>query len=311
MSRATSPLNDRSSKDQLALARQAARGDEAARRQINHWLHPIITYQTNRFCTRFCHGNHHRFRCTLHPPRLSRPPKNALLCEFGNASYAWMLDDLTRPKRLLRYEARHGARLNDYLYRIANSLPFYERWKNWRFSRKAHVPTYIQHIDPDASRVFLMLRAGRSVPEIAQQLAKSESETEGLCHQIILLLTQKGRLFLLDPPHTVSLSSGDRVDEWQSSGTDLEKDIHHYDESPEQREAKRNLLQAWRQLSVLEQFVLEAMVIEEQGAEDVLGALRKLDLSIKPGVTAADTNRQQLYYFRRKTLAKLTALMEK
>ena len=62
--------------------------------------------------------------------------------------------------------------------------------------------------------------------------------------------------------------------------------------------------------SKLEQFVIEALVIEQQDANAVLAALAKLGVSIKPGVAAQDTDRQQLYYFRRKTLAKIAGLLE-
>ena len=47
------------------------------------------------------------------------------------------------------------------------------------------------------------------------------------------------------------------------------------------------------------------MIIEEQDADDVLQALRALGVSIKPGVEAEQTNRQQLYYFKRKALSRL------
>ena len=56
--------------------------------------------------------------------------------------------------------------------------------------------------------------------------------------------------------------------------------------------------------------MLEAMLIEEQDALDILAALNKMNISIKQGVAAEDTTRQQLYYFRRKCLAKLASLME-
>ena len=51
------------------------------------------------------------------------------------------------------------------------------------------------------------------------------------------------------------------------------------------------------------------MVVDEQSADDVLAALRALDVSIKPGVSAADTDRQQLYYFKRKALSRLGDLL--
>ena len=52
------------------------------------------------------------------------------------------------------------------------------------------------------------------------------------------------------------------------------------------------------------------MIIEEQDAADVLKALQALDVSIKPGVSAAATNVQQLYYFKRKALSRLGLLLD-
>lgn len=294
--------------DQVVLARQAADGDESSRTFINRLIHPIITYQTNRFCKRFCRENRYRYTCTLQSPT-GNPREGALLCEYGNASYAWMLEDLTHRNRLLQFKGKNGARINDYLYFIANSLPFYERWKDWRFGRRVHVPTYIQDLSPDAGKIFFALRAGETIPEIAHKLNLSEQDTEEICQQTIILLTEKNRLYLLDPPRTVSLSASETDDNHAEGKRGREMDIDFYDESLEQKEEKRKLRQAWDSLSVVEQFVLEAMLIEEQDAEDVLYALKKLNINIKRGVAAEDTNRQQLYYFRRKTLSKLADLI--
>jgi hypothetical protein len=294
---------------QVTLARQAAGGDADARRAINELVDPIIAYQTRRFCRRFCHGNRYRYRCTLEAAPPLRTPADALLCEFGNASYAWMLDDLTHSGRLMRFEGRQGARLYDYLFRIANSLPFYERWKDWRFGRSAYVPTYIRDLNPAAGRVFLQLRAGGSIPAIAQKLHLDEAQAETLGQAIITLLTQKNRLFLLDPPRTVSLSEPQLGDHWNDETAGAERELPFFDESPEEREAKQRLQKAWGQLTTVEQFVLEAMVIDGEEAGDVLQALRKLDIPIKKGVAAKDSDRQQLYYFRRKAFDKLRRLM--
>jgi hypothetical protein len=167
--------------DHVQLARAAAEGDIRARKTVNELVHNIIAYQTDRFCKRFCRENQYLYVCTL-PYPWGSPPRDAPLCEWGNATYAWMLEDLTNPKRLRQYEGKHGARVNDYLYRIANSLPFYERWKDWRFGRKVHVPTYIQDLSPYASTVFLSLRSGDNIASIAQKLARPEQEIEALCH---------------------------------------------------------------------------------------------------------------------------------
>ena len=56
-------------------------------------------------------------------------------------------------------------------------------------------------------------------------------------------------------------------------------------------------------------FLGEYTDADDQDAADVFQALQKMDISLKDGVAASDTNRQQLYYFRRKTLAKLAALL--
>jgi hypothetical protein len=287
------------------LARTAAQGDPAARKTVNELVHNIITYQTDRFCKRFCRENQYYYCCTL-PKPWGSSPKEAPLCEWGNASYAWMLDDLTNANRLRQYEGKHGARLNDYVYRIANSLPFYERWKDWRFGRKVHVPTYIQDLGPDAGKVFLGLRSHEAVANIAQRLGKSLADTEDLCQRIIMILTQRNRLHLLDPPNTVSLSTLNQNDE-QGSG---EADVPYFDLAPEQQEIHAQLWRVWKKLTAVEQFVLEAMLIDELDANEVLAALIKLDISLAEGVPAEQSNRQQLYYFRRKALAKLAQLME-
>lgn len=289
--------------EEIRLAKSAATGDARARAEVNQFLNPIINFQSDRFCKRFCKENQYLYVCTLAKP-WGAPPSGAALCEWGNASYAWMLDDLSNSKRLQQYQGKNGASLNNYLYHIANSLPFYERWKNWRFGRKVHVPTYIQSIGPEAAKAFLAMRSGDNVAMVAQKLGFSEEKAEILCQQIIIILTRKNRLHLLDPPRTVSLS--DHSDEEDHGETQLASG----DLSPEQHAAHSGLKQAWQHLNPVEQFVMESMVIDDQDANDVLEALLKLGISIKDGIPAEQTNRQHLYYFRRKTLSKLAKLIE-
>ena len=89
-----------------------------------------------------------------------------------------------------------------------------------------------------------------------------------------------------------------------------QQDVAVYDEDPAERDQREHLRQAWAGLDPVEQFVLEAMIVEEQDAGDVLDALRTLDVSIKAGVSATETNVQQLYYFKRKALSRLGLLIE-
>lgn len=288
------------------LAQCAANGDATARREINNVAHPMIRYQTEQFCPRFCHDNRLRYQCTL-PSRNITPGHGSPLCEWGNASYGWMLNDLTKPERLSRFQGHDGAKISAYFFQIANSLPFYERWKDWRLGRRTHVPTYIQDLDPNAAKVFHGLRKGDNAMLIAQQLACAEQEVDALIQQIIIELTQRQRLYLLDTPKETSLSSmGTRSEDEDETST--QADIACEDLSPEERDAQAHIRQGWGQLNATEQFVLEAMLIEERDADEVLAALKQLDIALSDRIPAQDTDRQQLYYFRRKTVAKLAQL---
>jgi hypothetical protein len=303
--------NINSSPDQLhasvVMAQQAADGDPVARKQVSDLVHDIISYQTTCFCKRFCHDNRFRYRCTL-PTPWGSPPPDAVLCEWGNASYGWMLNDLTNSDRLRRFEGRHGASIKHYLFQIANSLAFYERWKDWRIGRKVHVPTYVQDLSPHAGKVFLELRNQQDVALIAQKLGEEPSEIAALAQRIIVELTRRNRLYLLDPVREVSLTGLGKPDDDEDASHDAQADVAWREIDPEQIENNQRLLNAWDKLTPVEQFILETMVIENQDAMDVLSALQRLDIAIADGVSAKQTNRQQLYYFRRKTIAKLAEL---
>ncbi|NOZ53897.1 MAG: hypothetical protein GXP08_12320 [Gammaproteobacteria bacterium] len=298
-------FNDNDITGGVELAVEAASGDKSARTKVNKIVDPIITYQTERFCKRFCNENRYLYSCTL-ANAWGTPSKDAILCEWGNASYGWMLNDLTNPKRLRKFDGRNNAHLGKYVFQIANSLPFYERWKDWRFGRKIHVPTYIQDMNPNAAKIFFALRSGNNVPLIAQKLAICENDVDAIAQRIIIELTQRNRLHLLDPPSTVSLTKSSTDQEERES----QNDIAWTDLAPEQLEDNLRLKDAWQQLTPVEQYILEAMVIEEQDANDVLSALEKLNIQLNENVPANKTDRQQLYYFRRKTLARLAKLLD-
>ena len=303
----STPIEKNSQSNSVTLARNAAGGNSNARKQVNELVHPIICYQTDRFCKRFCAENKFLYRCTL-PSSWGNAPTDALLCEWGNASYTWMLNDLTNENRLQQFEGKNGARLQDYIYRIANSLPFYERWKDWRFGRRINVPDYIKEIDPHAVKIFFALRRGEQLVLIAQNLQLNEQQADDVAQKIIITLTKRNRLPLLNPEREHSLSEPNQdSDMTQEPGVDA--DLPSFDPDPEFLERSEHLHEAWQQLTPVEQFVLEAMVIDEQDANDVLTALKKLNIQIKENVPAEKTDRQQLYYFRRKCLAKLAELL--
>ena len=287
---------------QLEQSRAAAEGEPDARRWVSNMIHPVIEYQTNRFCPRFCQLNRYQYRCSLNPPVNQAADKGAALCEWGNASYGWMLDDLTSTRRLQNYQARNQASLFDYLYQIANSLPFYERWKDWRFGRRINVPEYIKSIAPRADKIFYALREGLDVAMIASRLNMEQDTAEQLIHRIVAELVRRKRLYLLDTPREHSLSR-DNQDDSETPQADLP-----FNDDTGERLHRLELLQsAWGSLDTVEQFVLEALVLDELDAKSVLHALAAMDVSIKQDVAAEATTVQQLYYFKRKTLAKMAA----
>lgn len=293
--------------ENIELAKSAANNDVSARKKVNDLIKPIILYQTDRFCKRFCKENRYQFRCTLNTP-IGSPPADASLCEWGNGSYTWMMDDLSSANRLKKYQARNDASLFDYCYVIANSLPFYERWKDWRFGRQVYVPSYIQALGKSARTVFYGLRSQQSIEQIAQQTCRDIGETRELSRKVVKLLAQKNRLYLLNPPQNISLNQDTSNESAQSA---IDSETASYDEDIENVEDNLLLTKAWRQLNPVEQFIIEALVIENQDAEIVLNSLTKLNMSFKEGVPAEDLDRQQLYYFRRKTLSKLHSLLTK
>ncbi len=289
-----------------ALVSRAVDGDREARGRITQLVDPIIKYQNQRLCRKYCHGNFRVYQCTVQVD-YKYPAGGGPLCEWGNAGYAWMLEDLTRDQRLQRYDGRNGAGLKDYLFQIANSLPFYERWKDWRFGRRIHVPVYLRDLAPLADRVYYGLVDGDTPALIAQRLGRAEAEIQTLAQQIIMELARRNRLHLLDPPRTLSLTGLHAPDDDEAAG---EADIAAWDPAVEDVEMQERLRTAWERLSAVEQFVLEAMLVEETDANEVLAALQRLGLSLQEDAAERAPDRQQLYYFRRKTLAKLTRMVQ-
>ncbi len=288
---------------QLSLAQSAANGEPDARAQVNEIAHPLIDYHTRKLCKRFCYQHYQHYRCTLKPPA-GAAPIDAATCEWGNASYGWMLDDLTRPARLQQYQGKNGASLFDYLYRIANSLPFYERWKDWRFNNRVHIPNFICEIAPAAGRVFIGLRSGQDIPTLAQNNGLEEKQVKQLCSDIVRVLTERHKLYLLDRPVFQSLDSDDDPHTNDSAHSQPDP-LSVQDHQVEEDQLREQMQQAWRKLDTIEQYVLQALVIDELDARSVLQALQQMNIALRKGVAADQTTVQQLYYFKRKALAKL------
>jgi len=297
--------------DDLELAKLAANGDEICQKKINSIAHPIISYQTQKLCRLYCHQLHQHYSCTLvENPKPAPRNSDAPLCEWGNASYGWMLNELVRPSRLQNYQAKNNASLVDYFFVIANSFSFKERWKNWRLVNNVHVPVCIQRISKSAIRVFYGLYNGNSIDKIASDCKLNLKETEDLIDLVTLVLTQQGKLNSLNKNALVSLTNlNSEIDSDTEDYHSLqEADIPIYDIDQAKKEDWLKIEKAWKQLTGTEQFILQSMVVEKESAENVLEVINTLGLSLQSGMQPKENDIQQLYYFRRKTLKKLAKL---
>ncbi len=292
------------SQGDVGLVNKAISGDATAMETVSGLVYPLIQAQTKIFCKRFCHEHYYHAQCTLFPEwanKASDPP----LCEWGNHSYAWMLEDLCSPPNLSRFTGEGGARLTTYFFAVINSLPFYERWKNWRFGRRVRVPSFIEAIDPVAKKCFFWLREGDSPETIAQKAAIAKGRIEEILERIVAELTTRGKLYLLNKEVAVSLTSNDPDEE---EDEETQEDVPDCSWNPGNEQLRNMVNRGWDQLTPVEQFVLETMVIEDRAANDVLDALKQTCITIKDGIPPEKIDRQQLYYFKRVTLVKLAQL---
>ena len=316
MSKKNLPLTDNAIDDgvieenpQLALAALASMNNKGAIAQIYALVEPLIAYQTDCFCKRFCGRNASSYQCSLANPVIDKSSpattktKNKRVCEWGSASRHWMIDYLINKQRLLKFTNRHGDSLYDYFFQIINSLTFFQRWKDWRFGG-ASTPLAIQNMGPAAVTVFKGLAQQRKLRFIADQAGLKLSHVECLAEEIIRYLSDT---------HTCSaLLSGSSS---ASTTSELMQEINEQDESKATALSNQqgnhdgikseNLNTIWNELSATEQFVIEAIVINQQTEEMVLYALKIMDIRLKEGVLPEDTTVEMLHVFKTDSLLKL------
>jgi len=296
--------------EDVHLALSAAAGSYTDRKKVSKLIDELIRQKNRSLCKEFCAGRWAYYQCTADSGNGSQD-SNAPYCEWGNGGYAWMLEDLSNPNRLKKFEGRNGSNLLNYLSKIANSLPFRERWKDWRFRQRIRVPAYIEVLDKDAGKLFrMMIRNNDDLPNLAQTLGRSEDEIRHIKSEIVAELYKRKRLSILDPTREISLTGFNRNDLDDTPGEKTEWDIPTQDLGIDVLEARQIVREAWQKLDWKEQYVLEAMVIDELNAKVVLQALKDEGIMIKKGVSPQETSVQQLYYFCNKTLTKLKRLSD-
>ena len=262
-------------------------------------LDELITTKLSTLCKKYCFKNRYQYQCTIDLLWGINEHGNPL-CEWGNASYAWILSELTHDNRLVKIQGEDNSSITKYFSKIIHSITFIERFKNWRFQRRIRVPEYIKAIDIDAHKVFWGLCDNDHPRNIAQRLGREELEVSAIINRINEELVKRNRSHLLDLTQ-LSMQSSHNIDSEQ----DNESQIAIVDKTYEQIGLESKVKNAYDQLSWLEQYVIDSMIIDGLSAKSVLDSLIKQNISVDEKVEPADMNIQHIYYFFRKSLAKL------
>ncbi|MDH5231670.1 MAG: hypothetical protein OEY38_16540 [Gammaproteobacteria bacterium] len=255
-------------------------------------------------CKKYCFDNYRQFQCTL-DSNWGVFDSSVAFCEWGNALYAWSLEDLIGKDRSLALgDQPSKLAITKYFSKILFSVPFMERFKDWRFRRRIRVPAYIKAIDPDAYKVFWYLIDQADMESITQRIGRTIDDIACITKRIKQELMKRNKSHLLHQTTILSLTQIQQIDESASIFLELpsletttikqieQRDIHH----------------AYQKLDWLEQYIIDAMVIDELKATSVLQVLKQQAICLNDTVQPESMNTQHIYYFLRKTLAKLKSL---
>ncbi len=275
---------------QLSLAALASIKNHRALSEIKTITEPLINIQTDNFCRRFCAGNSTRYRCSLTRETVATGTEKSdrKICSWGTASLDWMFASLTAKQCLLGFRNRSGDQLSDYFFQIINSQNFFQRWKKWRLQQEDDIPKTIINMGPDSIRIFRLLQEKRKPDFIAEQIGLEINQVEDITTEIIENLIQN---------NTIQTLEGGSCE--HKPGSPVESDCNN---------EKGDLELLWENLSVVEKFVIEAILINKQAEEDILMALQTLDIRIQEGVLPEETNACHLHAFRDSILKKLSSI---
>lgn len=292
----------------VELARAAASGQDTARSEISRRIDRIIRQASIELCKKYCREHRFTYICTL-DDNWGLGSAEAVLCEWGNGSYAWMLDDLARDERLMKFEGKGDATLEAYWSTIVRSNAFVQRWQAWRFGGRLRAPEYIKKLDPDAGKLFFMLRDQQPLAMAVQSLGREPADIEQLASRIVIELTKRKQLKLLDKDMTLSMT-GMQAGSDDEAEADTEYQVPIQDRDAAESELEGMIRAGWSGLDAVEQFVLTAMIVDKMKAKQVLAELQQqgLELPGKGGKNAEKSDKQreqQLFYFTRKCLEKL------
>jgi hypothetical protein len=307
----TSVQSEYSKADELAndlmLARRAAAGEAPARKQVATLADPLVRNKATGLCKKYCQGNRYRAVCTL-DRNWSRCTDHSPLCEWGNASYAQLFTEITKPETLLRYQARNGCTLQGFFTATLHSIGVIERWKDMRFGRRVNVPDCVQKLGSHARSVFLWMCDFDTIPNMAQRLKLSEAETETLARAVCDALVAAGCSYTLEPPREISLTGLGVCDDDDETSSADEADIPTNGADYCEEQLQRRVLAGLEQLDAVSRFVLKAKFWENLAMQEILEVLKAEGIALRKGVAAQNTNLNQLYYFYYQALTRLREL---
>lgn len=255
-------------------------------------------------CKRFCGNNRQRYHCTV-DPHWTRAGAGAHLCDWGNATYVWTLDQLIGEARVERWRDQDPSSIGRYFGKVLYSVWFMERFKDWRFQRRIRVPPYIKAIDVDAHKIFWGLCDHDTVPNMAQRLNRAETDVARIVRQIQCELSARNKLMTLQSRQTVPLDHHSEDEDYGTDAVLVSPELSH-----EQQVLNDQVQQAYQQLTWQEQFVVDAMVVDGLGAKEVLASLLEQGVALDGSSSPATQSIQTVYYFLRKTLTKLRNLAQ-
>ena len=264
----------------------------------------LIDKRVSQLCKEHCQQHRYEYYCTV-DAKWGVSNNEAALCEWGNATYAWTMEDLLKYNRIKAFAGQSNESVIKYFSKIIHSHVFKERFKDWRFGRRIRVPEYIKGIDKDAQRIYWRLRDNDEPENIAQQLGRTSGEVALVVAQINKELHKRNKLHLLHGHTTISIDTGCNDETSSEDSTDLMSlGLDRF----EIQQAKDDVFNAYRQLTWKEQYLIDAMIVDGLKAASVLQALRAMGISLSDNDSVEAMSEQKIYYFLRKTVLKLKKL---
>lgn len=289
------------------LVQRAVNGELNARRKIAGIIDPLVNRKSTGLCKRYCGRNRLHSRCTV-DSSWGQQEEMALACEWGTFTVFFLRDKLLDESVLRRYEECGGTSLPGYLAAAASAYGLEEQWKDRRFGRRMNSPRCIEEMDPDARRVFWWLYDGESVSTISLRLGLDEDKIRNIIRQVYDELSKAGLVHLLERQSSDDLS-GHSVNGVESDAHGVEWEAISQNRGTVDAHWRSIVMAALEKLTWQDRFLLEAMFVEHLDDDQILYALRTLNVQLADGLHAEDMGVGNVREMRNKVLVKMRKLV--